>query len=397
MSRSRRTAVTREGWVYLAVLIFVLIGGLLRDINLLVAMAGLMFGPFVLSWWISRATLRGLSLQRVVPESISAGDPLVVELRLANPRRHGRAWLVVATDEILREATPHEATTVNVLFGHVRAGEIQCATYRGRLYLRGRYRFGPVRLVTRFPLGLVRSSVQLDASGETRVLPRLGRLTPKMQMLQVSAGSGQAHTVRRHGSLEGDFYGLREWRPGDPKRWIHWRTSARRQNLVVRQFAQPLNDDLAILLDLWQPAEPLAADLEHVEIAISFAASITAEVCRQGDRNLFVAATGIRPIHVGGPADAALMRRIGEHLAAAQATSDDAHVNELASAHREWVSCGATFVIGTRPAARSPAGQFLAPSRGEASNSRGGVRYFDTSSSELAEFFLPFESEWVGV
>jgi uncharacterized protein (DUF58 family) len=155
------------------------------------------------------------------------------------------------------------------------------------------------------------------------VAPRLGRLTPRWQRLKQSSDLGTSNVARRQGLLEGDFYGLRDWRQGDSRRWIHWRTTARRQAPVVRQFEQQRNQDLVLILELWQPARPTPADLDNVELAVSFAASIVADLCHRGGRTLWVATAAEQPQCNSGPASLALTREVMDSLAVAEACSLD--------------------------------------------------------------------------
>jgi uncharacterized protein (DUF58 family) len=93
--------------------------------------------------------------------------------------------------------------------------------------------------------------------------------------------------------------------------------------LVVRQFEQQRNRDVVILLDLWQPAVPKREDLENVELAVSFAATAVADLCRKGGSDLLVAVTGGEPDCTGGPASTALLQEVMERLAVAEASSED--------------------------------------------------------------------------
>ena len=63
---------------------------------------------------------------------------------------------------------------------------------------------------------------------------------------------------------------------------------------MVLQFEQSRNRDVALLLDLWQPDQPTAADRENVELAVSFAATVVADLCRKGDSNVYLSTLGGR-------------------------------------------------------------------------------------------------------
>jgi uncharacterized protein (DUF58 family) len=188
----------------------------------------------------------------------------------------------------------------------------------GRLPRRGRYRFGPLRFSTRFPLGLARHSVVLEQTEMLLVHPKLGQLTHEGTKLIREDVAG-SQSMRRRGLLEADFYGLRDWRAGDSRRWIHWRTSARRGTMVVRQFEQRRTQDLALLVDLWQPEEPGPSDLDAVEKAVSFVATVIAQTCRQGGHNLILALAAQEPLYHSGAASGVFFREQMDALAVAAA------------------------------------------------------------------------------
>jgi len=98
----RRAWLSREGVYYLGVLGFIVGGAVLRSFNLLVILAGMMMAPLLLNWRIVMATLRGLVVRRKLPEQVSAGEPLTVEITIENTRRVLGAWLVTVEDWVER-------------------------------------------------------------------------------------------------------------------------------------------------------------------------------------------------------------------------------------------------------------------------------------------------------
>ncbi len=126
-------------------------------------------------------------------------------------------------------------------------------SYVGRLPERGRYCFGKITLSTRFPCGFFRSSVELNIENEMIVLPKVGTLATGWMTRQHDASETMLHRRHRPSRVTGEFLGVRGWRHGDTKRWIHWRASARHDQLVVRQYEQHQNHDTAVLLDLFYP------------------------------------------------------------------------------------------------------------------------------------------------
>lgn len=203
---------------------------------------------------------------------------------------------------------------VGVFYPHIAARETKQVSYQGQLPQRGRYGFGPLRVSTRFPLGLVRHSLVLDQQDVLLVHPKLGRLSHDWAQV-VHENPAGTQRMQRRGLLEADFYGLRDWRPGDSRRSIHWRTSARRGSLVVRQYEQRRSQDLALLVDLWQPPRPTEQQLENVEKAVSFAATVIADACRQSGRNLTLSLAADIAVHRAAPASPFFFREQMDLLA----------------------------------------------------------------------------------
>jgi len=319
------TAFCKEGWYYLLVLAFVFTAAMLQEMNLMLVLVGMLIGPLLFSWRLVVVTLRGLEVRRRMPRGVCAGDLLVTSVELANLRSRIGSWAVVVQDQIRVEAGPGRGRFIQptVFFWYVPAGESRQAVYRGRLPQRGRYRFGPLRLWTRFPFGLFQRRSSAKETSVLTVFPRLGRLTRGWIRRHHEAFKGTERRERRHSRITGEFYGVREWRTGDSRRWIHWRSSARHGTLVVRQFEQQRTRDVAVLVDLWQPDLPEPDHLDAVELAVSFAATVAADVCRKGGSDLLVAATGAKPESAGGPASLALLQAAMERLAVAEAASED--------------------------------------------------------------------------
>jgi len=388
----RVPTVTIEGLAFIVMLGFVLAGSLVRQINLLLALFALMAGLPLMNALLVRATLRRLHVSRRIPRNVNAGDLLMAELDLENRRRRLPSWAVTIEDEIRRQdaSADDEPIAAKALCAFVPARATVKQSYRGRLMRRGRYQFGPLKLTTRFPFGLMRSSVTIDQPQTLLVFPRLGRLTRRWQRLQQHSDLGTNNVERRQGLVEGDFYGLREWRRGDSRRWIHWRTSARRTTPVVRQFEQQRNQDLALIVELWRPARPTAAQVNNVELAISFAASIVSDVCRRGGRTLWIAIAAREPRFNTGPTSLALTREVMESLAVAEGTSSDTLPDALSTTLSQVRAGTNAIVISTRPVDWTDTERFARLW----SNPRerawmGRLQRIDISQAGLSDYFVP--------
>src|SRR5688572_26837729 len=83
----RKTTLCLETWYYVVVMCFILAGAILREINLLIVLFGMMVGPLLYNWRAVVITTRGLQVRRRTLDAICVGDLLVVDLEVTNTRR----------------------------------------------------------------------------------------------------------------------------------------------------------------------------------------------------------------------------------------------------------------------------------------------------------------------
>ena len=343
----RHFTVCQEGWCFLFLFVFVTFGSWLRDINLLVLVAGMLLGIFIYNIRTVITTMRGVSVRRSAPESVFAGESFMVSVALENAHPRRTAWTVAVEDEVAPEGASRRAAA-RVIFERVPAKTMQRTHYTGRLLARGRYVLGPLSASTRFPLGLVRCTLYFNSTERITVFPRLGSLTPSWSRLRESL-LGLKRVRSRQVTTDGDFASLRDWRSGDSRRWIHWRTSARRGQLVVRQFEHQQNRDLLLVLDLWHPPDATPEHFERVENAIRFAASAVADLCRGGAGRLLLSIAGHETQYLQGTASPMFLRDLLEALAVAQATTDDRLGEVLSRSMADLQPDTSLVIAGSRP------------------------------------------------
>lgn len=313
----RRVSLTREGFCYLFVLGFVFLGALIRDINLLMMLFGLLAGMLLYSVWYVRFALRRIQVERHLPERMICGKSSEVRVLASNPRRWLALWSVAIEDRVVATG-PVENSTVGragLLAWHIRAGHQQFLSYAFRPPVRGQFTFGPLTAVTRFPLGLVGGSRHLAGEQSALVWPATGRLGPRARRWIGLGDRSTSHSHAGRAGRLGEFHSLRDWRPGDSPRWVHWRTTARVGELMVRQFEQHRDPEFALLLDLWQPRSPSTNDRAAVEAAVSFAATLLTEVCRRRGTRLSVLLPPAAPICVHRQATPSLTPPLMDELA----------------------------------------------------------------------------------
>jgi len=178
---------------------------------------------------------------------------------------------------------------------------------------RGRYPFEDVRAELADPFGLEQAIVQLPVPGALLVYPRLVRLGPLFTESGTRSHDGERLLLRRHSGFE--LHSVREYEQGESLRRVHWPSTARRGQLMVKELEDSPRDEIAVLLD----ADAKAVAGESFEVQVRAAGSILDAYVRRGRRGVLVINSERREIqHVHSPA--ADWRRALELLAAVEAT-----------------------------------------------------------------------------
>ncbi len=249
-----------------------------------------------------------------------------IDYALENGRRWYAALALFVEDSLVPvdRTVPGAATlTPRVFFARVGGGERLRVRWQCPSPRRGKYRFRDLDLGTRSPFGIVEHRVTIPLADQIVVYPRIGQLTRRWFLIQRQATENRRGQRHDRSAQQMEYHGLRDYRSGDSPRWIHWRTSARRGELMVKEFEQQNEQDLAILVDPWLPRhQGRPEQREAVEQAISFAATVCLETCRHQGRRLVLGWTGPTPGVRHGPASVKLLHELLEQLAVMRAASE---------------------------------------------------------------------------
>jgi uncharacterized protein (DUF58 family) len=323
---NQRLRPTHEGRRYFGIWAALLLIGLYQQSNMVLLIAGFAAGPIVASVLVSAAMLRGLRLGRRTPGYVFAGEPLVLDYTLDNPRRFSAALALNIEDEFdpLDRTTPGAIRLApRVTFPRVPGRCRDRIRWQVPSPARGRYRFDTLDLVTRAPFGLLERRMTVPLAGEFVVYPRVGHLTRRWHRLRREAT--ETKRGRRHDrtAQQQEYHGLRDYRPGDSPRWIHWRTTARIGQPMVKEFEQQNEQDVAVLIDPWLPRSKVTPEQrETLEEVIRFAATVCLETCRRQGHRLVLGWTGPTPGVRQGPASVKLLHELLEQLAVLRGSAE---------------------------------------------------------------------------
>ena len=150
---------------------------------------------------------------------------------------------------------------------------------------------GPAESVRGDQLGLLRRALKWAEAVDLFVHPKTVRLVPSAAGL-VRDLEGQVSKKITNNDIA--FHALRPYVPGDDRRYVHWRTSARIGQLMVRQFEETRRSQLTMIL---ASRSDLYASDDEFELAISVTASIAAQVIRDGTQMNVVSESGLWRTH----------------------------------------------------------------------------------------------------
>ncbi len=332
---SQTIRITWEGKFYSVVWLGLMGIGLRLQINLILLTAALVFGPLFGSWFVSAAVLRGLKATRRVPPFAFAGEPMAVDYALEN----GRSWTAALALDVRDILTPADRAVSGAgglapraFFARVPAAAARRVRWQGVVARRGRYRFGSMILATRGPFGLLERRAIVAGPQDLIVYPAVGKLSRHWQVRQREATESSRGKRQDRSTQQREYHGLREYRPGDSPRWIHWRTTARVGKPMVKEFEQHQDQDLAVLIDPWLPRTKVTAEQrEALEAAVGFAATVCLETSRHPGRRLVLGWTGSPPQVRQGTASVRLLHELLEQLAVLRPTAEG-HLSGLLDA-----------------------------------------------------------------
>lgn len=385
LRRARNTVMLpRQGITYLVIMAVLFIGSMIGRSNMLMLVFAMMAGPFIVNGWIIYSMLKKVSVERRVPKRTMAGEPAVVELGITNGKRWISNWLMSITDSV---ENPREQLTTGVLFTRVPPKSQSIGHYHLRLMQRGKYHFGALHVTTRFPLGLVERGLLFDKPDEIIVYPRLGRLSSTWKRDHLLAADLVQQRQPRRGAFDDEFHRIREYRWGDNPRAIHWRTSARHNQLMVRQYRQSRDHDLLLILDLFGSKKLSGDERERVELAVSLAATICVEHMRESrDSRLCVLSAGSDIERFEGESAAAFRDTLLDLLAIAEAGPAPPIEKVLDEAAARRTAMMGVILVSTRTGSTRDALHSALADRA-ASESLGDVQVIFADPTQLKAFF----------
>ncbi|MFZ4297055.1 DUF58 domain-containing protein [Streptomyces cinereoruber] len=231
--------------------------------------------PLICVLVLHRTRYRVATSRLLTPQRVETGTEARVRLRMENVSKLPTGLLM------LQDHVPYMlGSRPRFVLDRVEAGGRREVSYRVRSDLRGSFPLGPLQLRLSDPFGMCELTRSFSAYDTLTVVPGTEALPP-VELFGEAAGYGEGR--QRTLALAGDDDVIpRAYRHGDDLRRVHWRSTARYGELMVRREEQPQRARCTVLLDTRGVAYRGAGPDSAFEWAVSGAASALVHMLERG-------------------------------------------------------------------------------------------------------------------
>ncbi|MFM8240107.1 MAG: DUF58 domain-containing protein [Actinomycetota bacterium] len=275
MKRALR-GLTFRGKGLIAVGLGLGVGALISEQRDLLRIAILLLAlPCVSVVLVARTHFRLGAERSVTPPQVPVGTVGEVQLTITNLSR-SRTGTLLLSDAL----PPQLGPPVTRVFERVEAAGSRVTTYPLQAVRRGRYELGPLSITAVDPFGLVRLTRTFRTTTPVLVVPQIEELDDAVMGAEARGrGDGTSLALAARGD---DDVVPREYRHGDDLRRIHWRASARIDELMVRREEVPWTNRATVLIDLRGPRQGGDGAASSLERTLSAGASAAVHLLRRG-------------------------------------------------------------------------------------------------------------------
>jgi len=266
LSQKRSIRLTSEGTKFLLFTFGIGLAAINTGNNLFYLLFAMMLSLIVISGLLSEHCLKRLEFHRHVPDLIIANEPTSLTLLVTNRNRHLPSFSLRFCDVV-------EGNDVDrgLMIPFLPAQSSVLLSYPLLATKRGQIRLEATRAQTLFPFGLFLKKGRYPTETHLLVSPPIKPLTLRFVDELVSEGQGESIPQRGDGT---QLYNLRLYRPGDDSRAIHWMTTARTSQLIVRETEAEDQRRITVILSIVAPEECDAL----FERSVTFVASLLSQL-----------------------------------------------------------------------------------------------------------------------
>lgn len=237
-----------------------------------------LFALLVYSFLAPLVTLRGLSFEREIAPEVFEGGKTPIKLKVSNRSKRTR-YLFEVSDELFSSSQSGKRAKYAV--AGVKPGGQVAVKYHLIASKRGIYTGDKITVGSGAPFGLVYYKKKVFVPSPVLVYPSYFEIATFPIMEAGSYPVELFHELKSKGFGQ-EYYGTREYRPGDSLRFIHWRSTAKRGELIVREFEQEMAAPVSFIFDL-EAGHNLGEGAENtLEYTVKIAASLSRYALKAG-------------------------------------------------------------------------------------------------------------------
>lgn len=210
---------TRHGYYFLGIAIVLFMAAFNYKNSLMYFLCFMMLSLFLVSLLYGYKNLMGLQLSPGSTQSVFAGEPVLFPIRLAGRRSHYNITIDSQSGPV--HIQKNDDTIVQLIRPTIRRGALP---------------LGVFKVSTSYPLGLIQSTCWVHLAEEVLIYPK--PLAPDFPPPKSMAAEG--HGEERLADT-GDFYGVRDYQPGDRMNQIAWKMVSKEQGLYCKMYAESVS------------------------------------------------------------------------------------------------------------------------------------------------------------
>ncbi len=282
----KRIQFTREGVFFIVIAIAIGAAAINTGTNLLYLILAMMLSIIITSGILSEMNFRRITFTRHLPSAVFAKEPFTIEIVVRNDKRRSSTFSLDVA-EAMGGKVPgspmggssfvRDRLTVTAL--SVAPGGKEVLSYRGALTKRGIAQFNTIEISSAYPFNFLIKTMKTDLPAKVVVYPEVRPVREDMLITNRWMREIQSRlALPRRG--EDEFHGLREFRPGDSYRKIHWKSSAKASGLLVREYEERRTDRMAVVIETFSGSKSFTEG--KFERGAILAASILTHYLRKG-------------------------------------------------------------------------------------------------------------------
>ncbi len=231
--------IEKIGFIYILISLGVGLSALNSGNNILYFIFSTMMIFLIISGILSTQNLKGIKINWKIPSYVFAQKKAYFKTEIFNRKRFFPSFSIKLN---LKVQGLEESNEFLLFVGKREKEEILASKYFPR---RGLWKITGYFISSTFPFSLFERKRFTEMNEEIIVYPKIIELYPFLPDELYSLGEIPSKSK----GYEEDFFGLRDWRDGDDKKYIHWKVSAKKGKVIVKELAQPKKSFITLIVD----------------------------------------------------------------------------------------------------------------------------------------------------